>query len=417
MSGTCVNLVRSDALSLLTADYVLELLAEATPLGAIALLTCILTTSISLLWLSPSPVAAQTSQSDATPTELRGIWLTNIDSDVLFSKAKLAAGIARLKRMNFNTIYPTVLNGGYTLYPSNVAEAVIGTALDPEPGLQNRDMLAEAIAEGHRQGLAVIPWLEFGLMLPGESSIAKTHPDWIAQRADGSEVWLEGGRIERRWLSPFHPQVRQFLTAIVAEIAANYDVDGIQFDDHLGLPVDFGYDDYTVKLYQSEHSGKRPPTDHTDPGWVRWRANKISNLTAQLFHTVKALKPDCVFSLSPNPQEFAYATYLQDWSRWENLGYVEELIVQVYRSDLPRFVSELRHPTVQRARGHVPTGIGILAGLKGRDVPMKQIVEQVETVRKEGLGGVSLFFYETLGNRDRQFTQLFAKPARRRPKP
>ncbi len=377
--------------------------------------------SLLLTLYFPTTATAQTNAPATVPptapatevTELRGVWLTNIDSDVLFSKAKLKAGIARLKRMNFNTIYPVVLNGGYTLYPSKVAQAVVGTALDPEPRLKNRDMLAEAVAEGHQQGLAVIPWLEFGLMLPGDTALAQSHPEWIAQRADGSEVWLEGGRIERRWLSPFHPQVRQFLTAIVAEIAANYDVDGIQFDDHLGLPVAFGYDAYTVKLYQQEHNGKRPPTQENDPEWVRWRADKITELTAQLFHTVKAIKPKCVFSMSPNPQEYAYATYLQDWSRWQNLGYLEEVIVQVYRNDLPRFVSELRHPTVQRSNRRISTNIGILAGLKSRDVPMKQIVEQVETVRKEGLGGVSFFFYETLGNRDRQFTQLFAKPARR----
>ena len=344
----------------------------------------------------------------ATPThELRGVWLTNIDSDVLFSSRNLKRGLSRLRQMNFNTVYPTVLNGGYTLYPSAVEKAVSGFEIDPEPRLKNRDMLAEAVAEGHRQNLAVIPWLEFGFMLPGDTPLTQNHPDWIAQRSDGSEIWLEGGRIERRWLSPFHPQVQQYLTALVAELVTNYDVDGIQFDDHLGLPVAFGYDAYTTQLYQNEHNGKRPPQDENAPEWVRWRADKISQFVSQLFHTVKALKPDCVFSLSPNPHQFAYETYLQDWYRWERQGYIEELIVQVYRDDMPRFLSELNHRTVQNANQHIPTGIGILAGLKGRDVPMSQIAEQVKTVRGAGLDGVSFFFYETLGPRDRQFARLF----------
>ncbi len=379
---------------------------------ALTSLFCAITLAFSALGTN---AIAQTSiaQIDAPTTELRGVWMTNIDSDVLFSKRNLSQGIARLKRMNFNTIYPTVLQGGYTLFPSKVAKAVIGTELDPEPGLQNRDMLAEAVAEGHRNGLAVIPWLEFGFMLPGDTPIAQAHPDWIAQRADSSEVWLEGGRIERRWLSPFHPQVQQFMTALVAELVTNYDVDGIQFDDHLGLPVAFGYDDYTVRLYQQEHGGQYPPLDENEPGWVRWRADKISEFVAQLFHTVKALDPDCIVSLSPNPHAFAYETYLQDWFRWERSGYIEELIVQVYRNDMPRFLKELNDPTVRKSNAHIPTGIGILAGLKNRDVPMSLIAEQVETVRKEGLGGVSFFFYETLGRRDRQFSKLFAQPAKR----
>ncbi len=383
-------------------------------LSRFALITLLILGLLSIL--SPASLWAQSApRSVASPTqpELRGVWLTNIDSDVLFSKLRLKQGLERLQRMRFNTIYPTVLNNGYTLYPSKVAQAVVGASLDPEPGLQGRDMLAEAVTEGHRLGLAVIPWLEFGFMLPEVTPLAQSHPDWIARRADGSDIWLEGQRIPRRWLSPFHPQVQQFLIALVAEILTHYDVDGIQFDDHLGLPVDFGYDAYTTRLYQREHKGQRPPQDPNDPEWIRWRADKISVFVTQLFHTVKALKPNAIVSLAPNPHEFAYTTYLQDWQRWEREGYIEELIVQVYRSDLPRFLAELNHPTVQKAQGHIPTGIGILVGLKGREIPIKQIETQVESVRKAKLGGVAFFFYETLGRRDRDFQALFPTVAAR----
>lgn len=39
---------------------------------------------------------------------------------------------------------------------------------------------------------------------------------------------------------------------LVVEICSRYQVDGIQFDDHLALPKDFGYDAYTVILYREE---------------------------------------------------------------------------------------------------------------------------------------------------------------------
>ncbi|NJN31914.1 MAG: family 10 glycosylhydrolase [Synechococcales cyanobacterium RM1_1_8] len=372
-------------------------------LGSLLLMLAVaLGMAIALLGFSPSPAPAKSPP----PQEIRGVWLTNIDSDVLFSKEKLRQGLQRLRRMNFNTAYPTVLNGGYTLYPSNIQGAVSGIALDPEPGLRGRDMLAEAVTEGRRQGLQIIPWLEFGFMLPDPSAIAQRHPDWLSQRRDGSEVWLEGGRIPRRWLNPFHPQVQAYLTALVAEIVSRYDIDGIQFDDHFGLPVDFGYDAYTTNLYARDHGGKQPPANAADPAWVKWRADKISAVMAQVFHSVKAMDPDCIVSLSPNPWEFAYGTYLQDWRAWERAGYVEQLLVQVYRDDMARFESELRHPTVRQANGHISTGIGILAGLKNRDVPMAQIEAQVRKVRSEGIGGFSMFFYQTLGNRDAAFAKL-----------
>jgi uncharacterized lipoprotein YddW (UPF0748 family) len=349
-------------------------------------------------------------------TELRGVWLTNIDSDVLFSRLKLRRGMERLARLHFNTVYPTVWNWGYTLYPSDVAQAVIGQRLDPEPGLQGRDMLAEAVEQGHRLGLAVIPWFEFGFMAPADSTFVQRHPDWITSRRDGSQVVMEG-KHPRVWLNPFHPQVQQFIVATIAEIVARYDVDGIQFDDHFGLPVELGYDAFTVQLYQQEHQGMSPPENHQDAEWVRWRANKITNVTAQLFHTIKALKPACIVSLSPNPYQFSYENYLQDWATWEQQGLIEELIVQIYRNDIERFVLELEAPVLESVRRRIPVGIGILAGLKNRNVPIGQIRQQVETVRRYGYAGVSFFFYETLGNRDQAFRAMFANPAQRPPLP
>lgn len=210
--------------------------------------------AVALLGHFPSLVNAQPPPT----TELRGVWLTNIDSDVLFSRRNLNRAIRRLTRLNFNTVYPTVWNWGYTLYPSAVAERAIGSSLDPHPGLQGRDMLAEAVERGHRQGLTVIPWFEFGLMAPADSDLARLHPDWVTSRRDGSQIVMEGAD-PRVWLNPFHPQVQQFIVDLIAEIAANYDVDGIQLDDHFGMPVELGYDAYTVQLYQRENQGRQPP--------------------------------------------------------------------------------------------------------------------------------------------------------------
>lgn len=366
--------------------------------------------AIALLGTTPAIVASQTPSGSGT--ELRGVWLTNIDSDVLFSQRNLRRGLQRLQRLNFNTIYPTVWNWGYTLYPSAVAENVIGQALDPEPGLQGRDMLAEAVEYGHARGLAVIPWFEFGFMAPADSALARRHPDWITNRADGSQIVLEG-KHERVWLNPFHPQVQQFITVAIAEIVTNYNIDGIQFDDHLGLPVELGYDAYTVGRYQQEHRGQKPSTDPRDPEWVRWRADKITEVMTHIFHTVKALKPECLVSVAPNPQEFAYNEFLQDWQAWRERGLIEELIVQVYRDRLESFRTELNAPSLQAAQNHIPVSIGILTGLKNRPVETELIQDQVQAARRAGFSGVSFFFYESLGARDPVFRQLFPTPAKR----
>ncbi len=345
----------------------------------------------------------------AAPTrELRGVWMTNIDSDVLFSKAKLEPALNRLADLNFNTVYPTIWNWGTTLFPSEVAERTFGIKQGLYPDLDgtgrqdrleaqqgDRDMLKELIKIAHSRNLKVIPWFEFGFMAPADSALALRHPDWLTQKADGTLTTAEGDH-DRVWLNPFHPEVQRFIKSLTAELMANYDVDGFQVDDHMGLPFAYGYDPYTVSLYQKEHAGQLPPADAADPGWTRWRADKITDFMGELFATVKTYRPQSVFSVSPNPHVFAYEYYLQDWDAWLKRGYVEELVIQLYRTDLGRFVWEMGQEATDFARTHVPTSIGVLSGLRGRSVPMAQIAEQVEAVRDRNFSGVSFFFYETL---------------------
>ncbi|WP_242055533.1 MULTISPECIES: glycoside hydrolase family 10 protein [Nostocales] len=360
------------------------------------------------------PLNAQ-NLSVGKSAELRGVWLTNIDSDVLFERSRLNKALQRLDELNFNTVYPTVWNWGWTLYPSKVAQSVIGRSLDPTPGLQRRDMLKEVIDVGHQKGLTVIPWFEFGFMAPADSQLAKRHPQWLTNRANGTRIIKEGTH-DRVWLNPFHPEVQQFIQNLIVEIVRNYNIDGIQFDDHFGLPSELGYDAYTVALYKKEHNGKAPPTDFKNPEWLSWRANKITNYMKRVFTAIKATKKNCIVSIAPNPQRFSYDFFLADWQKWERMGLIEELVLQIYRNDLNVFNSELEYPEVKAARSHIPVSIGILSGLKGRFVPMQQIETQVQSVRDRKFAGVSFFFYETLWNlvnekppqRQTRFGKLFS---------
>lgn len=345
----------------------------------------------------PDGQVCQLDKIDKT-RELRGVWLTNVDSDVFFDPDKTKNAIALLGESNFNTLYPTVWNWGYTLYPSKVSEAVTGLALDPAEGLQNRDILKEIVEAGHRQGMSVIPWFEFGFMAPAESELAQGHPEWLTERQDGSSIWWEGKVHQRVWLNPLRPEVQKFMTDLIVEIVSNYDIDGIQLDDHFGYPVELGYDDYTIKLYQQEHGGKSPPTNPQDPDWVQWRADKITVYVETLFQEIKKHNPQAIVSLSPNPQDFSLNSFLLDWHKWERKGLIEELIVQVYRNDNESFIRELEQPELQEAKQHIPVGIGILSGLKGRPTLWHEIYKQVKISRNHKFAGVSFFYYESLWN-------------------
>ena len=389
---------------------------------------------ITLSLMNPM-ISLSKSLSNKPTREIRGVWITNVDSDVLFTRDRLATAIKDLRQLNFNTIYPVVWNWGYTTYPSKVAKRVVGSSFMPKKsagllinrklsnteGLEGRDVLKEMVTQGHKQGLAVIPWFEFGFMAPATtdpagSDLAKLHPDWLTQKQDGGTIWKEG-KDPRVWLNPFKPEVKKFIIDLVVEVVGKYDVDGIQFDDHFGLPSEFGYDKFTIDLYKREHQGKLPPKDPKNEEWINWRADKITDLMRDLFTAIKATNPKAIVSISPNPQTFAKSFFLQDWAKWERQGLVEELLIQVYRDKLETFIGELQKPEVKLASKHIPVGIGILTGVKPKPISMKQIQTQIAAVRQQGLAGVSFFFYETLWKltnepavtRKDGFRQMFAQ--------
>ena len=129
---------------------------------------------------------------------------------------------------------------------------------------------------------------------------------------------------------------------------------------------------------------------------MRWRANKITDFMAEIYQSVKAIKPDAIISLSPNSQSFSYKYYLQDWETWVRKGLVDELILQVYRNNQSSFMTELEQPSVRFARSRTPVGIGILTGTSKTPVSITQIKQQVQTVRDRSFPGVSFFYWESL---------------------
>ena len=139
--------------------------------------------------------------------EIRGVWMTLNDMDVLKDQSKLQDAIHRLRQLNFNTVYPVVWNSGYVMYPSPVAQR---TGIQPfiYTGLAGQDIIADVTAQAHQQGLLVIPWFEFGLMAPSTSELALSHPDWLTQKRDGTQTSVNGAG-EVMWLNPFLPSVQK----------------------------------------------------------------------------------------------------------------------------------------------------------------------------------------------------------------
>lgn len=332
--------------------------------------------------------------------EIRGVWITNIDSDILFSKDKIKKGLSKLKEAGFNTLYPVVWNKGFVFFKSSVAHNSFNSSADQlrsaniQTELAGRDILAEIIEINQDLGkpFRIIPWLEYGLMVPPNSSLASSKPEWLMTTNTGEKVVNDSA-----WLNPTQPEVQNFFKGLVSELVQNYDIEGIQLDDHFGMPKSIGFDTFTVGLFKSENPGAADPISNPNSEKFKaWRKNKITELLRLIFNTVKNIKKDCIVSISPNPLAFSIDNFLADWKTWEQEGIAEEIVIQVYRPSLSAFNSEIIKTELEMARKHIPTVIGILSGLNGKRVHLDLIRRQTQATRDRDFAGFSYFFYGSL---------------------
>jgi len=327
--------------------------------------------------------------------EMRAIWITNVDSDVLMTDAKIAEAMDYLESIGINVVFPVVWNKGFTIYPSAVMDAEFGIPI--WASVAGRDPLGRLVMEAHRNGIEVIPWFEFGFSpsysLNGGHILAK-YPEWGLKNNVGQLVVKNGFD----WMSGIVPGVQNFMTSLVLEVVDNYDVDGVQGDDRLpAMPVEGGYEDYTKELYKQENNGSNPPVNYGDANWMRWRADKLNAYYGTLRDSVKARGEYLIFSSGPSVYPWGYQNYLQDTKTWVTDGIIDNFIPQLYRQDISSYSYEL-----QASLSQIPANkkniffAGVLAKVGSYVISPSLLLSSVSTNRQRGVKGETFFFYEAL---------------------
>lgn len=370
------------------------------------------------------PILIPTFLAGQPKEELRAVWLTNVDSNVLFSDKSIAEAMDYLASIGINLVFPVVWNKGHTLYPSDVMNQLFGVPIIPD--FAGRDPLQRVVIEAHRNGMEVIPWFEFGFSssysLSGGHLIGR-FPRWASKMrayngASGTYDTVLTVKNGFDWMAGTNPEVQDFLISLVTEVIDRYDVDGVQGDDRLpAMPIEGGYDAATIALYRAEHSGLDPPSDVMNPEWARWRADKLNQFFKRLRDSVKTRGSYLILSSTPSPYPWGYDNYLQDSKTWMDEGIVDHLIPQLYRYNYNDYVYELN-----KALGYVPLNkrsiffAGILARVGSYYIRPGLLDSCIRANRYRNVNGESFFFYEGLraeGNRrgDTLKATFYSQPA------
>ncbi|MEL7223650.1 MAG: family 10 glycosylhydrolase, partial [Cyanobacteria bacterium J06576_12] len=140
----------------------------------------------------------ETWKANIQESEIRGVWITNVASSVLFAPWGISRAVHELADMHFNTLYPVVWNRGKSFYHSDTLKQLTGHAIAPLMTLTHptADPLETMLKEGHKNNLRVIPWFEYGFMVPLHSRLAQQHPNWLTTRQNGSPYLHESSFTE-----------------------------------------------------------------------------------------------------------------------------------------------------------------------------------------------------------------------------
>ncbi len=328
---------------------------------------------------------------------LRGTWITNVASDAMRSQENIQKAVMNCKKNGLTDIFVVVWNGGVTMYPSEVVNKYI--SIKQSAIYNNFDPLKAFVTEGHKVGLRVHAWFEFGASYAYKDSSSHgwldKYPTWAGRNNKG-ELLKKNGFF---WWNAMNPEVQNFLQKLMLEVVKNYDVDGVQGDDRLpAMPGEGGYDQYSVELYKKEFEGKLPPANAKDSAFIQWKANKISAFGKNLYQSVKQQRANCLVTWAPSIYPWSKEQYLQDWPAWLNGGYADLIIPQLYRYKIDAYEKILKELSTQ-----VPTSLkykifpGILTSLgDGYRVDPVMLKQMMELNRKYGYKGEVFFYYESV---------------------
>src|SRR5688572_14149320 len=213
-------------------------------------------------------VAITTPFRAEVPGQTRALWVTRT---TMTSPESILQMVAAAQAGGFNALLVQVRGRGDAYYAATIEPRASELASKP-----SFDPLATVLQEAHGAGLKVHAWVAVNLVsssvtLPASRDhVIYRAPEWLMVprelAAEMKKIDLRSpayvGRLARwtrahtsivegLYTSPLHPAAQDHTTAVIAEIAAKYDVDGIHLD-YVRFPNDdFDYSPAAMEQFRA----------------------------------------------------------------------------------------------------------------------------------------------------------------------
>ncbi len=249
-----------------------------------------------------------------------GMWFTAMDyADILMTKteeeftAEIERRFENAADLGINTVYVQVRAFGDAYYNSELFSRGLYS-----PSGMDFDPLEIMTEKAHSLSLSIHAWIN---PLRCQSEVQMEAMDekytlkkWYMENK-GTYMSLVNGRY---WLCPAYEEVRKLAAEGAAEIAENYNVDGIHIDDYFYPTSDEGFDSDAFELSSTDSLRD-------------FREEQCSLLVQEMYNAVKEVNPNVLFGISPQGTMKGNESQYADVKRWcSEEGFCDYIVPQIY---------------------------------------------------------------------------------------
>lgn len=274
-------------------------------------------------------------------TGVRGLFLPSPEHTSSFiTYDNVCSSLDLMEELNFNTLFvctwaatKTAWDSPLLLKETTYSSAAEGNMYSGYTG-GSGDALKDIISEAHKRDIKVVLWFEYGFMhrvggVDLTDPLLSKHPGWIGIDNKGGYSNYNGTDY---YLNAYDPEVQGFFLSLIKEALELYpDLDGVMGDDRMpAMPINSGYDPVTKAAYAAANDGAEPSLNYNSTAWQNFRLRILNDFAADVYSTVKGIKPTAAVCYSPNNYPWCKNTLMQDWPTWVREGNADLICVQCY---------------------------------------------------------------------------------------
>ncbi|MDO4748290.1 MAG: family 10 glycosylhydrolase [Eubacteriales bacterium] len=331
---------------------------------------------------------------------MKGVWVSyitldmqNEDKNEKAFKNKIENIISTSKENGFNTLIMQVRPFCDALYKSSVYPW--SHILTGEQGKNPLyDPLKIACDLCHKNNMKIHAWIN-----PYRVSSESTPKELSSNNPyvkDNSIGFIFNKNI---YLDPSNQKAQELIVNGVEEIANNYDIDGIQFDDYFYPEESAEIDKEQYKAYKS--STPKPLSKE------KWRMENVNTLIKRVYKAINKINDNIEFGISPQGNinnNKALGADLYTWCKEE--GYIDYICPQLYFSlDNPslKFEESLNQWVDIEKHKNLKIYVGLAGYKAGSDKDSGTWLDNNDILKTEikiceerKLEGIMLYSYESL---------------------